>query len=129
MSLSTIELKRFLAHDPLELQEIFMELRDLIIQAVPDVRERFYWGGIAYFRPDGSGGGPLKSGICHLSVKEGCVQVGFLHGAFLSDPEKILHGNQKAKRVIDLEDYEQVPWKALEELIQEAAQFDPRTLV
>jgi hypothetical protein len=130
MSLTNIEIKRFLAHYPPELQEIFMEVRDLVIHAVPDVRERFNFGGIAYFRPDGpDGGGPLKTGICHIAVKDNQVQVGFWHGAFLPDPDNILVGNQKAKRLINLDDYDRVPWEPLESAIQAAAEFDPRTLV
>ena len=127
MSISLIDLKHFLAHYPLEVQEIFMGVREVVYSVVPEVVEDFHLNGISYLRPgDGKEApSPLKTGLCHVVADEEKVQVGFWHGAFLPDPQEILQGDRKAKRFIDLDSYEDTPWEALEALLAAAAEFDP----
>ncbi len=51
----------------------------------------------------------------------------FIHGAFLPDPEGLLEGEQIAKRFVKLTSYEQVPWDAIQNLIDASSRFDPYT--
>jgi hypothetical protein len=51
----------------------------------------------------------------------------FIHGAFLPDPQGLLHGTQKAKRFIKIDSYDHAAWDDLKELIVSTSKFDPRS--
>ena len=125
MRLSNREVKRFLDRYPVEVQEIVLEVRDAAFSAVPEAWERLKMNGIAYFLAEDST--PLKGMICHVVPSVDKVQIGFIFGAFMPDPMGLLEGDQKAKRFLNLYDFKQVPWEALEELIRAAAKVDPTT--
>ena len=125
MRLSTHEVLKFLSHYPIEIQEIFLGVRDVVFKEVPSAWEKFKMTGIAYFLEEDST--PLKGMICHMVPLADCVQIGFIFGAFMPDPQGLLEGEQKAKRTAYVRDYGQVPWKALEDLIKAASEIDPTT--
>jgi hypothetical protein len=116
----------FLQRTPADLQDIVFELRNIIISAAPDAVEVIRWGGLSYYHE--GRGGLISAGICQIEIQEHCVRLAFIHGAFLADPLHRLEGHQKAKRFLRLNSFDDAPWEYLKELIQEAAQFDPRTL-
>ncbi|MFN2146310.1 MAG: DUF1801 domain-containing protein, partial [Anaerolineales bacterium] len=62
---------------------------------------------------------------CHVAPAADRVEIGFIYGAFMPDPNNLLKGTQKAKRILTLSDYEAVPWEAIEDLIGEAVKIDP----
>lgn len=111
---------------PGELRDIVQELRSLIASAAPQATEVVRWRGLVYY--DAERGGPVSAGICVIKTLEHEVQLGFIHGAFLPDPHKLLKGDRKAKRFLSLRSYEDAPWEALKELIAASARFDPRSL-
>lgn len=43
------DVETFLAHNPLPLQEIVLELRNIIASVAPDAVEVIRWGGLSYF--------------------------------------------------------------------------------
>ena len=124
--LSIHEVETFLQHTPAALQEIVFELRNLIAEVAPDAVEVIRWGGLSYFHE--GGGGIISAGICQIGVQADQIRLAFIHGAFLSDPQGLLEGSQKAKRFVRLTSYDDVPWEDLKQLIAESSSFDPRKL-
>jgi hypothetical protein len=120
------QIELFLQNEPLQVQEIVLELRNIIIAAAPDATEVIRWGGLSYFHR--GGGGIVSAGICQIGIHESHVRLAFIHGAYLPDPHNLLEGNQKAKRFVRLELYESAPWETLIELIKSSSQFDPYSL-
>jgi len=120
------EIEAFLKFTPAPLQDIVLELRNLITEVASDAAEVIQWKGLSYFHE--GRGGVVSAGICQIGLHEGYVRLDFIHGAFLSDPKKLLEGNQKAKRFIKLKSYEEAPWDDLKQLIEESSRFDPRSI-
>jgi hypothetical protein len=124
--LSVKEVEAFYQDAPARLLEIVLELRNLIYSVCPSASEIIQWKGLSYF--DSSRGGTVSAGICQIFVAEDHVQLAFIHGAFLPDPHSLLEGTAHYKRFVRIYSYEEAPWKALKELIQTSAKFDPRSL-
>jgi len=120
------EVESFLKFTPAPMQDIVLELRNLIAEVTSDTVEVIRWKGLSYFHE--GRGGVVSAGICQIGLHEGYIRLDFIHGAFLSDPKKLLEGNQKAKRFIRIKSYEEAPWDDLKQLIEESSLFDPRTL-
>ncbi len=120
------EIELFLVNVPLQIQEIVLELRNIIISIAPDATEVIRWGGLSYFHY--GRGGIVSAGICQIGIHESNVHLAFIHGAFLPDPSHLLQGNLKAKRFVCIESYEKAPWETLTELIKASSKFDPYSL-
>jgi hypothetical protein len=120
------EVEFFLKFTPAPLQDIVLELRNLIAEVASDAVEVVRWKGLSYFHE--GHGGVVSAGICQIGLHEGYIRLDFIHGAFLSDPKKLLEGNQKAKRFVKLKSYEDAPWDDLKQLIEESSRFDPRSI-
>jgi hypothetical protein len=120
------EIESFLKYIPTPLQDIVLELRNLIAEVASDAVEVVRWGGLSYFHE--GRGGVVSAGICQIGLHEGYIRLDFIHGAFLSDPKRLLEGHQKAKRFIRLKSYDEAPWDDLKRLIEESSRFDPRSL-
>lgn len=120
------EVEAFLKFTPAPLQDIVFELRNIIAEVASDAVEVIRWKGLSYFHE--GRGGVVSAGICQIGLHDGYIRLDFIHGAFLSDPKKLLEGNQKVKRFVRLKSYEEVPWDDLKQLIEESSRFDPRSL-
>ena len=120
------EIEVFLQRTPVPLQEIVFEIRNLIAEVAPDAVEVIRWGGLSYFHR--GRGGIVSASICQIAIFEDHIGLGFIHGVYLSDPHHLLQGTQKAKRYAWIKSYDAAPWEELKQLIQEAANFDPRKL-
>lgn len=116
----------FLQHSPARLQDIVLELRNVIASIAPDAVEAIRWGGLSYFHE--GRGGVVSAGICQIGIHRDHIRLAFIHGAFLPEPRKLFEGTQKYKRYIRIESYDDAPWDYLEQLIDAASRFDPRTL-
>ena len=116
----------FLQYAPTESRELILEIRNLVFAAVPDAQEEMRGRNLVYFRS--AAGGPVISGVCGISRKGNTVRVYFTHGAFIPGPHHLLRGTGKAMRALELRDYAEVPWEALQELILAHANLDPKTL-
>ncbi len=124
--LPTRYLEKFLQYAPRDYQEIVLELRNIVACVAPAATEKVLWNGLCYY--DGRRGGPVSGGICMVSVEADHVCLGFVHGAFLPDPEGLLEGARKAKRFLRIRSYEAAPWDYIKELITSSYNFDPRTI-
>lgn len=120
------EITTFLQHSPAPLQDIVLELRNIIASTAPDAVEAIRWGGLSYFHE--GRGGIVSAGICQIGIEKDHIRLAFIHGAFLPEPRELFEGTQKYKRYIRIETYDDAPWDYLEQLIDAASRFDPRTL-
>ena len=119
------EITTFLQHSPAPLQDIVLELRNIIASTAPDAVEAIRWGGLSYFHE--GRGGIVSAGICQIGIHKNHIRLAFIHGAFLPEPRELFEGTQKYKRYIRIETYDDAPWDYLEQLIDAASRFDPRT--
>ena len=120
------EVESFLKYTPARLQDIVLELRNIVAEVASDAVEVVRWGGLSYFHE--GRGGVVSAGICQIGLHEGYIRLDFIHGAFLSDPKKLLEGKQKAKRFVRIKSYEDAPWDDLKQLIEESSRFDPGSI-
>jgi len=120
------QVETFLKYTPVPLQDIVFELRNLIAEVASDAVEVIRWKGLSYFHE--GRGGVVSAGICQIGIFEDHIQLAFIHGTFLSDPKKLLEGDQKVKRYVRLKSYDEAPWDDLKQLIEESSRFDPRSL-
>jgi hypothetical protein len=77
------DVETFLAHNPLPLQEIVLELRNIIASVAPDAVEVIRWGGLSYFHE--GRGGIVSAGICQIGIEKDHIHLAFIHGKFLPD--------------------------------------------
>ena len=117
-------IERFLQYKPQVLQDLLLEARSLVFKAAPQATEHIAWGGLIYH--DADIGGPVKGAICDLSIQRDHLHVGFIHGAFLPDPENLLHGDRKSKRSLTIDSFDTAPWQAFEALVAAAAAYIQR---
>lgn len=103
---------------------IILKLRELVKLAAPDAEETVIWNSLSYHRP--GMGGRVKGAVCLISPRADCVQLGFIHGASLPDPERLLQGRGKAKRFVPIRSLADIKTEALIGLIKGADAYDPR---
>ena len=78
--------------------EICLEVRNIVAQLAPHATERIVKNRLTYH--DAARGGPVKAGICGISLHDDHVRVHFVHEAFLQDPTGLLEGNRLAMRYL-----------------------------
>ena len=121
----TRDIELYLAHLPIELQDIVFELRNIIAAIAPTATETFHRKAFSYY--DAERGGPVSAGICQINLQRDHIRLAFIHGAFLPDPQGLLQGDRLAKRYVKITSFDQAPWDSLQNLITASAHFDPRT--
>jgi hypothetical protein len=122
----TRDIEHFLAHLPLELQDIVLELRNIIASVAPTAAETIHRQGFSYYYAER--GGPVSAGICQINWQRDHIRLAFIHGAFLPDPKGLLAGDRLAKRYVKIYSFDQAPWDDLQNLITASAHFDPRSI-
>jgi hypothetical protein len=123
--LTTAEIQNHFSMVPSEWMDIILELRSQIAQIAPGVTEELRKNGLSYYFADR--GGPVSAGVCLIVVKEDHVRLGFIHGAFLPDPNRLLQGDRIAMRYVTISSFDTAPWDALATLIESSSRFDPYT--
>ncbi len=94
--------------------ERYSQLRKLINEADPQLKEEFKWG-TAVWSHNGL--------VCAIGAFKDHLKVNFFKGVELSDPDKLLNsGEGKAMRSINLLEGEQVNEKSLQELVRTAVE-------
>ena len=119
-------IENFLQYTPSALREIALEIRNVVASIAPNTTEEVRYRGLVYYH--GNLGGPVSAGICGIKLMPEHVRLYFTHGAFIPDPKRLLKGSGKAMRYVRLNKYETVPWDDIKALIEEHANFDPRSL-
>jgi hypothetical protein len=118
------EATNFLARLPRGQREVVEALRQTIRRVVPETAETVLWGSLSYHRP--SIGGRIKGAVCLITPKEDCVHLGFIHGAALADPLRLLRGSGKAKRFLPVQGVADAERQAVRDLLKAASEYDPR---
>jgi hypothetical protein len=121
--MSIAEINSFLQNRSEGEREIALELRNVVSKHAPNVTERILWGGLSYH--DASRGGPVKGAVCQIELHGDHVRLSFIHGIRLPDPTGLLEGDRLSKRYVRLDNYEQIPWDVLSELIKAARDYSP----
>jgi hypothetical protein len=120
------EVKTFWARLPRQQREVVEALRLLVLQAASGAAESILWGSLSYHRP--SFGGRIKGAVCLITPKADCIHLGFIHGASIPDPHRLLCGGGKAKRFVPVRSLADINREELRGLIHAAAEYDPRQM-
>ena len=91
-------------------------LRLLVKSTLPELTEGMKWGAPVYRGPDGQ---PL----IYLYGGKGHVNLGFLRGAELDDPDKLLEGSGKPSRTIRVQSSQEIPKKEIRKLLRQSARL------
>jgi hypothetical protein len=123
--LATAEILNHFSTIPPDWMDILLELRSLIARIAPNVTEELRNKGLSYYFIQR--GGPVSAGVCLIVVKADHIRLGFIHGAFLPDPDHLLQGDRIAMRYVPITSFDTAPWEALAALIESSSRFDPYT--
>ena len=118
--------EKHLQHISPELRDIVLEIRNIVASVAPGATESQHSRGYSYYFKER--GGPVSAGICQIGIFRDHIRLGFIHGAFLPDPEGLLVGEPKYKKHIRIYRYDEAPWEYFRELITASSRFDPYTL-
>ncbi len=118
--------EKYLQYVQPELRDIVLEIRNLVASIAPDATESRHSRGFSYYHKER--GGPVSAGICQIGIFPDHVRLGFIHGAFLTDPQGRLVGEPKYKKHLRIYHYEDAPWDYMRTLIEASSRFDPYTL-
>ena len=118
--------EKYLQQVPHELRDIVLEIRNIVVSVTPDATESQHSRGFSYYHKER--GGPVSAGICQIGIFHDHIRLGFIHGAFLPDPDGLLVGEPKYKKHVRIYHYEDAPWEYLRQLIVASSRFDPYTL-
>ena len=121
----TRDIEHYLAHLPIELQDIVLELRNIIATIAPTATETRHRKGFSYYYAEH--GGPVSAGICQILIIRDHIELAFIHGAFLPDPKKLLEGKSHYKKFVRISSYDEAPWDDLKKLIAASFHFDLRS--
>lgn len=122
--LSGDEVSQWLATCPDDLCDLILELRELVQETAPELQEAIKFHALCYYKPN-QPYGVIGGGVCMISARDDCVHLGFIHGAFLPDPDGLLQGTAKAKREIPIRTSTNIRRAAFEKLIRAAIAYTP----
>jgi hypothetical protein len=117
------ELRLFLAEVRPSQRKTIEVLRRLVRRSAGQAVETVLWRSLSYHRPEV--GGRVKGAVCMITPRADGVQLGFIHGAALCDPEGLLHRSGIAKRFVAFRSSRDIPRKPLSALIAAAARYVP----
>jgi hypothetical protein len=95
-------------------RKVLEELRALVHEALPEAAEGFKWGAPVFDNAHGVTVVYLYGGKDHANL-------GFVRGAELNDPDKLLKGSGKAGRHVQVFPSDETPKAALAALLRQCA--------
>jgi hypothetical protein len=122
--LSGDEIAKLLNGWPDELCDLALEVREFVLQVAPELAETIAFHSLCYYKP-GRPYGVIGGNVCGIGARRDCLQLGFIHGAFLPDPDGLLQGTGKAKRHIELRSTKDIRRQAFKKLIHAAIAYEP----
>ncbi len=108
----------FAAHDAL-VQDLVLRVRELVLATVPGISEQLQRG---YKMVMFGGGGRLKDELIYIDAMKDSVNLGFIHGVDLPDPQHKLRGSGKWNRFVKIRQPAELSDPALVALIKAAAE-------
>ena len=112
------EIDKYIALHPDWRGETLTEVRIIILSAEPDIVEEWKWMGSPVWEKGGI--------ICVGNIFKNKVQLCFMNGAFLADPDKIfnagLEGNQR--RSTDIFEGDKLAEKPFQDLVRAAIDYN-----
>jgi hypothetical protein len=90
-----------IAGAPSRIRKLALRLRELVFSTAPGVEEAVRFHTLSYFKPNHPYGA-IGGNVCMIDLREDHVRLKFLHGAALSDPDRLLQGRAKALRYIEI---------------------------
>jgi hypothetical protein len=109
---------------PDDLAELALELQTFVREIAPGLNETISFNSICYYKPD-SPYRTIGGNVCMIGHKDGCLHLGFIHGAALPDPDGLLTGTGKAKRYIEIRSRRDIRRRAFRKLIRAAIANTP----
>jgi hypothetical protein len=103
-------------------RRIVRALRALVRRAAPGADESILWGALSYHRPEV--GGRIKGAVGLIELAGDGVRLGFVHGARLRDPARLLEGEGVSKRFVRVDSLADVERPELGQLVREAAAIE-----
>ncbi|MBU0718667.1 MAG: DUF1801 domain-containing protein [Planctomycetes bacterium] len=119
------EIEELMRDWPGELTDLALELRDLVLEvAGAKVDEKIAFHSLCYYKP-GQAYGVIGGNVCLIGPRGDVLNLGFIHGAALPDPDGILQGTGKAARHIEIRSAADIRRKPFERLIRAAIKYQP----
>ena len=115
--LGNTELRAVVEAWPDDVRDTTLMARSLVLDIAPALDEQIAFGALCYYR-EGAPYGVIGGNVCLLDGKRGRLEIAFLHGASLPDPEGLLQGEAKAKRYVVIEGLSDLMRPALAALIR-----------
>jgi len=97
--------------------EMLARLRQLVLEAVPDIKENWKWDTPVWSQ---------KGNVLAVAAFKDHVKINFFKGASLNDPQGLFNAGLEAKatRAIDLNQGDEIDEAALKELIRAAVAYN-----
>ena len=96
------------------LQPLAQALRQLIVEADPDLTEAIKWSNPVYEK---------HGKVCYLAATQTYVSLGFFNGTALTDPERRMEGTGKKMRHAKVRSLEDIPAPLVISWVREAVQL------
>ena len=122
--LTVDEIARLMRDWPGELCDLAIELRDFVLEVAPEAAEKVAFHSLCYYKPN-QPYGVIGGNICMVGVRDDYVVLGFIHGAFLPDPQQLLMGKGKSSRHVAIRDPSDIRRAPLRKLIRAAVAYEP----
>lgn len=108
-------LQQLLNKYPLDIRELALQMREVILKTMPNEKVYLGWGTI-YFSLTGR----AKDLVVAIGPMPDRINVYFARGADLDDPGKLLEGTGKKMRHVKVFESKQIRSRALKALIKQA---------
>jgi hypothetical protein len=109
---------------PGEACDLILELRDLLLEVGPELSEMIAFKALCDYRPN-EPYDVIGGNVCLIAPRGDCEHLGFIHGAFLPNPEGLPQGTAKAKRHIELRSTSDIQRSAFRKLLRAAIAHRP----
>ena len=110
-----LKIQRFLLQLPAGKQQCASLVRDLVLDAMPEIKETIKWKQLTFV----SG----KTNIAFIYTYAGAdyINLGFFKATALSDPKKLFKGTGKGMRHIKIKTAKDIPAVQIKKWVREAA--------
>jgi hypothetical protein len=115
MSPERIDLEEYLSQYPEEMNSITKNLRNLILEIVPDMDELVKWKNLFY----------EKNGfVCAIVIHKDHVNLEFARGTEIEDPNGVLEGTGKKIRHLKIRKSDEIKFDELKKMLLEAVKLN-----